>query len=117
MAGNSADADSVFEVAVRHNLVQSIRRVSRTTDMHVPASRLEVSTELASNHQRNQCIDGVYRSDDDGVDIDCSRTQDSVDNIRLSLNGIEGVYEWGSHYCLFVDVALWCCTRLKVFLL
>jgi hypothetical protein len=32
--------------------------------MRVPASRLEVSTELASNNQRNQCIDGVYRFDD-----------------------------------------------------
>ena len=64
MKTNGESADTVFEVTVRHNLVQSIHRAPRTPDMHVPASRLEVSTELATNHQRNQCIDGVYRFED-----------------------------------------------------
>ena len=54
----------VFEVTVLHNLVTSISKVARRPDMHVPASRLEISTELASNHRRNRCIDGVYRFDD-----------------------------------------------------
>ena len=57
-------AESVFEVTVRHNVVQSIRQVPRSADLHVPTSRLEVSSELAANHQRNGCIDGCYRFED-----------------------------------------------------
>ena len=53
--------DNVFEVIVRHNAVQAIRRVARTPDMHVPESNLEVTSELARNHQCHDCIDGCYR--------------------------------------------------------
>ena len=55
---------TVFEVIVRHNTVQAIRRVTRTPDMHVPESNLEVTSELARNHQRHGCIDGCYRFDE-----------------------------------------------------
>ena len=52
--------DTVFEVVVRYNTVQAIRRVPRALDMHVPESNLEVTSELARNHQRHGCIDGCY---------------------------------------------------------
>ena len=58
------DGDTVFEVIVRHNAVQAIRRVPRAPDMHVPESNLAVTSELARNHQRQGCIDGCYRFDD-----------------------------------------------------
>ena len=32
--------------------------------MRVPESNLEVTSELAGNHQRHGCIDGRYRFDD-----------------------------------------------------
>ena len=56
--------DSVFEVVVRHNAVQAIRRVPRAPGMYVPDSNLEVTSELARNHQRHGCIDGCYRFDE-----------------------------------------------------
>ena len=56
--------DTVFEVVVRHNAVLAIRRVPRAPDMHVPESNLEVTSELARNHQRHGCIDGCYRFGD-----------------------------------------------------
>ena len=56
--------DTVFEVIVRHNAVQAIRKVARTPDTHVPASNLEVTSELARNHQCHGCIDGCYRFDE-----------------------------------------------------
>ena len=59
-----SSCDAVFEVVVRHNAVQAIRRVPRTPDMHVPESNLEVTSELARNHRRNGCIDGCYRFDE-----------------------------------------------------
>ena len=58
------DGDAVFEVLVRHNAVQAIRRVPRTPEMHVPGSNLEVTSKLARNHQRRGCIDGCYRFDE-----------------------------------------------------
>ena len=58
------DGDTVFEVVVRHNAVQAIRRVPCAPDMHVPASNLEVTSDLARNHQRHGCIDGRYRFDE-----------------------------------------------------
>ena len=58
------DRDTVFEVIVGHNAVQAIRKVPRARDMHVPESNLEVTSELARNHQRHGCIDGCYRFDD-----------------------------------------------------
>ena len=60
----SNDGDTVFEVVVRYNAVQAIRRVPRAPDMHVPASNLEVTSDLARNHQRHGCIDGCYRFDE-----------------------------------------------------
>ena len=59
-----SDGDTVFEVVVRHNAVQTIRRVPRAPDMRVPESNLEVTSELARNHQRHGCIDGCYRFDE-----------------------------------------------------
>ena len=56
--------DAVFEVLVRHNAVQAIRRVARAPGMYVPDSNLEVTSELARNHQRHGCIDGCYRFDE-----------------------------------------------------
>ena len=56
--------DTVFEVVVRHNAVQAIRRVPRSQDMHVPDSNLEVTSDLARNHQCHGCIDGCYRFDE-----------------------------------------------------
>ena len=58
------DGNMVFEVVVRHNAVLAIRRVPRKPNMHVPASNLEVTSELARNHQRHGCIDGCYRLDE-----------------------------------------------------
>ncbi len=57
-------AEVVFEVTIVANLVVSIRRAERSADMHIPESRLAVSTELARNHQKNGCIDGCYRFED-----------------------------------------------------
>ena len=57
-------SDAVFEVVVRHNAVQAIRKVPRASDMHIPGSNLEVTSELARNHQRYGCIDGCYRFDE-----------------------------------------------------
>ena len=53
--------DTVFEVVVRHNAVQAIRRVRRMPDMRVPGSNLEITSDLARNHRRHGCIDGCYR--------------------------------------------------------
>ena len=58
------DGDTVFEVIVRHNTVQAIRRTLRAPGMHVPDSNLEVTSELARNHQLHGCIDGCYRFDE-----------------------------------------------------
>lgn len=55
---------TVFEVIVRHNAVQAIRRSPRAPGMHVPESNLEVTAELARNHRQHGCIDGCYRFDD-----------------------------------------------------
>ena len=59
-----SDGDTIFEVLVRHNAVQAIRRVPRAPDMHIPGSNLEVTSELARNYQRQGCIDGCYRFDE-----------------------------------------------------
>ena len=59
-----SDDDTVFEVIVLHNAVQSIRRARRMPDLHIPPSNLEVTSELARNYQSNGCIDGCYRFDE-----------------------------------------------------
>ena len=61
MGSDASGEGFVYEVVVRHNLVRTMRRVARTADMRVAATRLEVSSELAANHQANGCIDGSYR--------------------------------------------------------
>ena len=58
------DGGTIFEVVVRYNAVQAIRRAPRTPDVHVPGSNLEVTSELARNHRLHGCIDGCYRFDD-----------------------------------------------------
>ena len=59
-----SEGETIFEVIVLHNAVQAIRRAPRTSDTHVPESNLEVTSELALNHQHNGCIDGCYRFDE-----------------------------------------------------
>ena len=59
-----SDGDTVFEVIVRYNAVQVIRRAPRASGMDVPESNLEVTSELARNHRLHGCIDGCYRFDD-----------------------------------------------------
>jgi hypothetical protein len=58
------DDNAVYEVVVRHNAVQAIRRVPHAPDMRIPGSNLEVTSELARNYQRQGCIDGCYRFDE-----------------------------------------------------
>ena len=58
------DGDTIYEVIVRHNAVQAIRRAPRAPGMHIPESNLEVTSELAHNHRLHGCVDGCYRFDD-----------------------------------------------------
>ena len=60
----SGGDDTIFEVIVRHNAVQAIRQAPRAPGMHIPGSNLEVTSELARNHQLHGCIDGCYRFDE-----------------------------------------------------
>ena len=53
-------AEAVVRVTVRHNLVCAVERVPAEAHIVVPDSRLEVSTQLARNHQENGCLDGEY---------------------------------------------------------
>lgn len=53
-----------FTVVVRHNLVEAIRPGPLPPGAPVPASPLEVSTQLAENNRRHGCIDGDYHFDD-----------------------------------------------------
>ncbi len=52
--------DSVFRITVKHNLVSAVERVPSNTDIVIPDSKLEVSTQLARNHQEYGCLDGQY---------------------------------------------------------
>jgi hypothetical protein len=54
------NAEEMFEVTIRHNMVQSIRRIARPEKMRACGTPLEVSTRLARNHQRNGCLDDRY---------------------------------------------------------
>lgn len=49
----------VYAVVVEHNLVRAIER-SEPRGAPVPATPLEVSTQLAANHRANGCLDGRY---------------------------------------------------------
>lgn len=47
-------------VVVAHNVVEAIERTETPPGDPVPSTPLEVSTQLARNHQANGCIDGRY---------------------------------------------------------
>ena len=51
---------TVFRVRVRANVVCELSAVPWRPDLVVPESKLEVSTQLAQNHQSRGCIDGDY---------------------------------------------------------
>jgi hypothetical protein len=49
----------VYVVVVEHNLVSAIERTEPPPEP-IPATPLEVSTQLAANHRTNGCLDGRY---------------------------------------------------------
>lgn len=53
-----------YAVVVRANLVVRIERSTHPPESPIPASPLEVSSQLADNHRRHGCIDGTYYFDD-----------------------------------------------------
>ncbi len=53
-----------YAVVVERNLVRAIERLEAPAPRPVPATPLEVSSELAANHRANGCIDGRYYFDD-----------------------------------------------------
>lgn len=53
-------AKHVFRVRVRHNLVCQIGPAHDASAVHIPPTKLDVSTQLASAHQARGCIDGDY---------------------------------------------------------
>ncbi|MSO94139.1 MAG: hypothetical protein EXQ86_12170 [Rhodospirillales bacterium] len=52
-----------FRVRVRHNVVRSLGPVPMNASVRIPETKLEVSTQLARNHQERGCIDGDYYFD------------------------------------------------------
>ena len=54
-----------FNVVVRHNLVEEIRRLDEPAeDQTVLLTNLDAGTLLSENYQTNKCIDGEYCFDD-----------------------------------------------------
>ena len=53
-----------YAVVVRHNVVCAIERLAAPPAEPVPATPLEVGTQLAANHRAHGCIDGRYYFDD-----------------------------------------------------
>lgn len=52
---------TLFRVVVRHNMVTEIRPLSEgSEESSSPVDPLAISTLLASNNQRNGCLDGEY---------------------------------------------------------
>lgn len=49
----------VYVVVVEHNLVRAIEPAQAPAEP-IPATPLEVSTQLATNNRDHGCIDGVY---------------------------------------------------------
>jgi hypothetical protein len=49
-----------YVVVVRHNLVCAIEPAREPPPEGIPATPLEVSSQLAANHLANGCIDGSY---------------------------------------------------------
>ena len=50
----------VYVVVVEHNLVRAIERVAEAPGEPIPATPLEVSSQLAANNRANGCLDGRY---------------------------------------------------------
>jgi hypothetical protein len=59
----------VFRVRVRHNVVCGLDAVPASPGLVVPDTKLEVSTQLARQHQIKGCIDGDYHF----ADIDTAK--------------------------------------------
>ena len=54
-----------FNVVVRHNLVEEIRRLDEPAEgQNVLQTNLDAGTLLSENYQINKCIDGEYCFDD-----------------------------------------------------
>jgi hypothetical protein len=53
-----------YVVVVEGNIVRAIERHRSAPPRPIPATPLEVSSELAANHRANGCIDGRYYFDD-----------------------------------------------------
>jgi len=49
-----------FVVNVRHNLVCEVAPVQDTFGIDMPATKLDVSAQLAASHRERGCIDGDY---------------------------------------------------------
>jgi hypothetical protein len=49
-----------FLVSVRHNLVCEVGVVLDVPEVDIPATKLDVSAQLAAGHQARGCIDGDY---------------------------------------------------------
>lgn len=56
----SSSEDRYYRVVVRHNIVVAIETLVPSPDIDVAASPLEVSSQMAANHQANGCLDGLY---------------------------------------------------------
>jgi hypothetical protein len=54
----------VFLVRARHNLVCEVRPVEDASGIDIPATKLDVSAQLAASHRARGCIDGDYYFDD-----------------------------------------------------
>jgi hypothetical protein len=53
-----------FLVSVRHNLVCEVAPVEDASGVDVPATKLDVSAQLAASHRERGCIDGDYYFED-----------------------------------------------------
>jgi hypothetical protein len=49
-----------FLVVVRHNLVCEVARLEDASRVDIPATKLDVSAQLAATHRERGCIDGDY---------------------------------------------------------
>lgn len=56
----SSSEDRYYRVIVRHNIVVAIETLLPSPEIEVAATPLEVSSQMAANHQANGCLDGQY---------------------------------------------------------
>jgi hypothetical protein len=56
--------EPAFLVSVRHNLVCEVAPVEAGFGIDVPATKLDVSAQLAASHRDRGCIDGDYYFED-----------------------------------------------------